>query len=531
MAVDLTPNREMQEAAERGLRLYEDGRGGDGLVPATIADARKMTAREALSENKVRRMPAWFARHEADERPGWDTPGEETPGFVAWLLWGGDAGRRWSETKVRQLDQEANAMGRDKADAAIERREILTVGQRLVADALLDGAKEYGRYDAEASAYVEQAAEGQSCASCIFYRASYPGPEGCTIVAANVAPEGGCRFHMAGELPPSGDEESYVDPITGEVMQEVEPPAATLDEAQDELDDALQLPGALDKDDEDKAEAETPESTPTINISIDIDNGENHNAEGDGAKAVAGDMEVSEETETEVVYPYRSRETHTTRSAKAEWRESGAGTQYRTLTGYASVFNTPSDELGGFREMIAPGAFTRALESPEINVALLWNHDPDTVMASTRNGTLELTQDKKGLRMWARVDMEDFDAQRVVGKIRSGLVDQMSFAFTIADDGDEWDVREGKPFRIVRDVDALYDVSAVTWPAYPVGTKVELLDRALRSGRVPGPARATVAQADPAGTTSSLTHEGEALRQLKAKAKSRLTIVKFNLTR
>jgi len=429
--------------------------------------------------------------------------------------------------------EEANAMGRDKADAAIESREILTVGQRLVADALLDGAKEYGRYDAEAAAYVEQAAEGGACASCIFYRGdTYAGPEGCTIVAATVAPEGGCRFHLEGELPPDPEEEIYVDPVTGQPVMETEPPAATLEEAQDQLDDALQLPGALDADDEDAGEADTAESTPTINISIDIDNGENHNADGDGAKAVAGDMEITEETETEVVYPYRSaRETHTTRSAKAEWRESGAGTQYRTLTGYASVFNTPSDELGGFREMIAPGAFTRALEASDLNVCLLWNHDPDTVMASTRNGTLELTQDKKGLRMWARVDMEDFDAQRVVGKIRSGLVDQMSFAFTIADDGDEWDVRDGSPFRIVRDVDALYDVSAVTWPAYPVGTKVELLDRALRSGRVPQPARATVAQDDPAGTTSSLTPEGEALRQLKAKAKSRLTIVKFDLTR
>ncbi len=537
---DLTPNRGMQEAAQRGLRLYEDGRGGDGLVPATITDARKMAERQALSEDKVRRMPAWFARHDADKRPGWDTPGEETPGFVAWLLWGGDAGRRWSETKVRQLDQEANAMGRDKADAAIERREIISMGDRLLADALIDGVQEYGRYDAQAARYEPAAeheaaaAEGRACANCIFYRGDeYAGPEGCVIVAANVEPQGGCRIGIYGELPGALEDEVTApdDPnapqmpnAEGEIEDE-----KSLEDALEDVDEALQL-GGKDEDDEEESETEAPEQMPTINIEIDIDNGENHNAEG-GGKSVNGDMEVSEETETELVYPYRSRETHTTRSAKAEWRESGAGTQYRTLTGYASVLNTPSDDLGGFREMIAPGAFTRALEASDLNVALLWNHDPDTVMASTRNGTLELTQDKKGLRMWARVDMEDFDAQRVVGKIRSGLVDQMSFAFTIAEDGDEWDMRDGKPFRVVQDVDGLYDVSAVTWPAYPVGTKVELLDRALRSGRVPEPARATVAQDEPAGTTSSLTPEGEALRQLKAKAKSRLTIVKFDLTR
>jgi len=528
VAVDLTPNQAVQKAAQRGLRLLDQGKGGDGLRPATIRDAHLMADRRPLSESKVRKMPAWFARHEADRQAGWDTPGQETPGFVAWLLWGGDAGRRWAQNKVRQLDQEANAMGRDKADAAIERREIISTGDRLLADALIDGAKEYGRYDAASAHYVEQAAEEGQCASCIFYRGDqYAGAQGCTVVAATVASSGGCRLHIGGELPPDPEEEVYVDPVTGEAMQEMEPAPATLEEAQDAVDEALQL-GGLDSDDE-ETESDGGESTPTINISIDIDNGENHNAEG-GSKAIAGDMEVTEETETDLVYPMRSRETHTSRSAKAEWRESGAGTEFRTLSGYASVFNIPSDDLGGFREVIAPGAFTRALEAADLNVCLLWNHDPDTVMASTRNGSLELTQDKKGLRMWARVDMGDFDAQRVVGKIRSGLVDQMSFAFTIADDGDEWDVRDGKPFRTVRDVSGLYDVSAVTWPAYPVGTKVELLDRALRAGRVPQ-ARATVAQADPAGTTSSLTTEGEALMRLKARAKSRLHIVKFDLTR
>lgn len=418
-------------------------------------------------------------------------------------------------------------MGREKADAAVERREIISMGDRQFADALVDGVEEYGRFDQATVQYDPQAGK---CGGCIFYRGDeYAGPEGCVVVAADVDAQGGCRIGIQGQLP--GEvEDDVIDPMADPTQSNAEGEVEdeqSLEDALEDVDEALQL-GDADQDDEeeDEEEDDQPKGGVNVTINIDLDNGENHNAEG-GSKAASGDIEI---TDTEIASPYRSKEIHTAREAKAEWRESGAGTQYRTLSGYASVFNIPSDDLGGFREIIAPGAFTRALESPDLNVALLWNHDPDTVMASTRNGTLELKQDRKGLRMWARVDMEDFDAQRVVGKIRSGLIDQMSFAFTISEDGDEWDVRDGQPFRTVRDVNGLYDVSAVTWPAYPVGTKVELLDRALRSGRVPG-ARASVAQADPAGMTSSLSTEGEALQRLKARAKSRLAIVKFDLTR
>ena len=61
--VDLTVNAETQSAAAKGLRLHEDGKSGDGLVPATVRDAVRMANRDELSEDKVRRMPAWFARH------------------------------------------------------------------------------------------------------------------------------------------------------------------------------------------------------------------------------------------------------------------------------------------------------------------------------------------------------------------------------------------------------------------------------------------------------------------------------------
>ena len=95
----------VRDAARKGLRLYEDGKGGDGLVDATIREARDMAARRDVTPDKLRRMVAWFARHESDRRPGWSTPGKETPGYVAWLLWGGDPGRSWARQMVADMDR------------------------------------------------------------------------------------------------------------------------------------------------------------------------------------------------------------------------------------------------------------------------------------------------------------------------------------------------------------------------------------------------------------------------------------------
>jgi len=123
MAVDLKPTAGMAEAARTGLRLHNEGKSGDGLKPETVRRANIIAAREELTEDHVREMNAWFARHEADRRPGWNKPGEETPGFVAWMLWGGDAGRVWSADKVEQMDREESERSESMDASNIERRD------------------------------------------------------------------------------------------------------------------------------------------------------------------------------------------------------------------------------------------------------------------------------------------------------------------------------------------------------------------------------------------------------------------------
>jgi len=105
--IDFTPTEEMADAADRGLRLRgEFNRGG---TEVGVARATQLKNREVLSPDTVRRMASYFARHAVDKRPGWDDPANPSAGFIAWLLWGGDAGRDWSERIVERMNRADDA--------------------------------------------------------------------------------------------------------------------------------------------------------------------------------------------------------------------------------------------------------------------------------------------------------------------------------------------------------------------------------------------------------------------------------------
>lgn len=116
--VDLSLPQYIREAARQGVEYHEEGLSGDGVVPRTVAEARRMADGE-VSEDKVRRVSAWAARHAVDldaagARPGQD--GYPTPGAVAHLLWGIPTGARysdaraWFDSKAAQIAEEAERM-------------------------------------------------------------------------------------------------------------------------------------------------------------------------------------------------------------------------------------------------------------------------------------------------------------------------------------------------------------------------------------------------------------------------------------
>ena len=131
------------------------------------------------------------------------------------------------------------------------------------------------------------------------------------------------------------------------------------------------------------------------------------------------------------------------------------------IGGYAATFNAEATGLN-FREVIAPGAFTRALASQD-PVFLLVNHDMEGIpLASTQSGTLSLRQDSTGLYMEATLDPANPKAQELSSALRRGDMDKMSFAFTVSPDGQTKDAG----LRTLTDIERLYEVSVVTLPAY-----------------------------------------------------------------
>ena len=115
--VNLKPTAGMASAAERGLRLHEEGKSGDGLKPETVKRAKKIARREEMNRDWVVEMNAWFKRHASDKKTGWMDAGKETPGAVAWLLWGGDAGAKFSARKVAELEKAGKRSIEDRAES------------------------------------------------------------------------------------------------------------------------------------------------------------------------------------------------------------------------------------------------------------------------------------------------------------------------------------------------------------------------------------------------------------------------------
>jgi uncharacterized protein len=206
------------------------------------------------------------------------------------------------------------------------------------------------------------------------------------------------------------------------------------------------------------------------------------------------------------------------RGHRTEWRDAGGG--HYDLTGHAAVFNQPSHDLGGFREIIEPGFFRAALRKTP-DVRLLVNHDPTLVLARTASGTLRLREDDVGLQVGADVAPTTY-ATDLRTAMQRGDVDQMSFAFSLADGGDDWAIAEdGTVVRTLRaeGADELFDVSVVTYPAYEdseasiralatrYASPEAILLRARELGRLTGPA------VDALGQLQRRTRQTAALQQ------------------
>jgi hypothetical protein len=152
-----------------------------------------------------------------------------------------------------------------------------------------------------------------------------------------------------------------------------------------------------------------------------------------------------------------------------ELRASKSGKGPGQIVGYAAKFNKRSQDLGGFLEDLAEGCFDDVMDD---DCRCLRNHIDDNLLGRTASGTLELTLDKVGLMYTCDLPNTQV-GQDTAESIRRGDLSGSSFQFRIAQGGDVWNFDGPKPVRTVTRISRLYDVSAVTDPAY-LDTSVDM---------------------------------------------------------
>ena len=141
-------------------------------------------------------------------------------------------------------------------------------------------------------------------------------------------------------------------------------------------------------------------------------------------------------------------------------REDGAGGMH--IVGYFAVFNSIYEIAPGMTESVAPGAFSRSLESNDVRALI--NHDTTLVTGRTKAGTLTLREDEHGLWGDILINPKDQDAVNAYERVKRGDVDQCSFGFDPV--LEETESRpDGSVHWLLRDVN-LWEVSVCTFPAY-----------------------------------------------------------------
>jgi HK97 family phage prohead protease len=133
------------------------------------------------------------------------------------------------------------------------------------------------------------------------------------------------------------------------------------------------------------------------------------------------------------------------------------------LAGYAAVYNSLSQDLGGFVERILPGAFTRALSKPD-QIRALYEHDQQRLLGRVGSGTLKLEENSKGL--YFELSLPDTSYARDLGVlVERGDINGCSFGFQVPAGGDQWEMRSGQLTRDLINVN-LHEITITGNPAY-----------------------------------------------------------------
>lgn len=272
------------------------------------------------------------------------------------------------------------------------------------------------------------------------------------------------------------DEVDFTMNFTKEQMEELHNKGEVLIEVEGDDGDTMNIlfTYAIDKDENEDEEDERDESFDPIGPQKDEEVREEIKEEIKGEKDESYyDTERNKPLTRKVENIWEKTITMEKRYFNIETRTEKRDDGSTTITGHAAVFNQMSSDLGGFREIIAPNAFENVLTD---DVRALVNHDPNLLLARTTSGTLNLSQTNEGLQYSFDVPDTTYGRDLIISMER-GDITQSSFAFTIEEDS--WESTEDGEIRTINKVKQLYDVSPVTYPAYPSADDLTLAKRSL----------------------------------------------------
>lgn len=468
------PTEAMAREAQRGLDWRREyGRGG---TEVGVARARDIANRRNLSMETVRRIKAYYDRHQSDRDAEGFFSGEDgfpSAGRIAWQLWGSssaDESYEWAKRILEQEDDEraetrpypgehaARIMNPDVFDEFSRVNDQGGDGIDFIFGVRSDGSTDVQSIRFDADLYTEQQALdwlSEHDFEVLKFEPALPEAEEMTDRAE----------------PDELQVDDFVtwDSSGGEVYGRI---------LRIERDGVINVPGT---EFEITGTAEDPAALIMVYRETDEGWGPSGTRVGHkfstltkvqeryGKDKDKRHIKKIEETSDEIIITFGKSEQYVEPSdeimsdrefrpaRKVEVREGHDGSI--KVAGYAAVFNEETTIGGQFREMIAPGAFTNAIGRDD--VVFLINHE-GLPLARTRSGTLTLREDDRGLYMEAMLDMSDPDVRSIVPKMRRGDLDKMSFAFIPV--RQSWS-EDAMPLRTVEEAQ-LYDVSIVTTPAY-----------------------------------------------------------------
>lgn len=477
----------VQDEAKMSLGWIADGHAGNGFTAVGKKRASDLAAGHPVSAETILRMYSFFKRHEVDKRAEGFNSGEDgfpSPGRVAWSAWGGDAGFTWSTRIRNQLDNNVRAlqqMTSEEGEIMVDpTTSDLITENPMQEETMSPDAVLHSVMAADAAMDVAQgllANNPDPVISQAYYLICAADAALSEIIEALGGMDEDDEKEVVGETMPMPMVMSAYSEDVSELTEEERASAARIGEgsfvswntsngrAKGKVEKVVTKGQA--KSSEGYVLETTPDQ-PAFSIRI-------YKEQGNGwiptdvtvvhrpdiltvitalPAPRSEDVEMIEERKTAMAQAERI-------TMSAEVRAVATDDGSLKIGGYAATFNSEATGLN-FREVIAPGAFTRALSSGD-PVFLLVNHDMEGIpLASTQSGTLKLRQDATGLYMEATLDAANPKAQELSSALRRGDMDKMSFAFTVSPDGQTKDAG----LRTLTDIERLYEVSVVTLPAY-----------------------------------------------------------------